>query len=91
MSVDANTLLREIMELFNSTPNRGIIVDGGKTASAKFPTTRKIAEEIENFLAQDEQHQSIDDPVQEAFNPYTDPETKAMLERAGIPTYQYRR
>lgn len=29
--------------------------------------------------------------VETAFDPYTDPDTKAMLERAGIATHKYRR
>jgi len=29
--------------------------------------------------------------MEEAFDPYTDPDTKAMLERSGVATYKYRR
>lgn len=33
----------------------------------------------------------VSEPQYEEFDPYSDPDTKAMLERAGIATHKYRR
>jgi hypothetical protein len=76
---EARQLLEDILRALNAIPNAA--VPRQYAGSVRFAGTYEIAAEISQFLKR---------PVAEEFDPYTDPETVKMLERAGIATYKHR-
>lgn len=80
---EAEQLLRDILKALNAIPNTQ--VPRRYAGSTRFDNTYEIAAEIGRFLNRPEQT-----PQMEEFDPYRDPETVQMLERAGIATYKFR-
>lgn len=78
---EARQLLQDILRALNAIPNAS--VPRKYADSVRFAGTYEIAAEISRFLNK---------PVQavEEFDPYRDPDTVRMLERAGIATYKFR-
>lgn len=69
-------LLEAILRSLNTSPRRTL------TEGADFSDTREMAKTIEAFL------EGVEEGM--GFDPYTDPDTRAMLERAGINTSRRR-
>ena len=74
----AESLLRDIREFIDVAINSRM--DESERPTTKFTNGASIIEAIDEWLEQSG----------EGFDPYTDPDTVAMLERAGIATYMHR-
>jgi hypothetical protein len=79
---EARQLLQDILSALNAIPNAS--VPRKYAGSVRFANTYEIASEIGQFL------RKVPEQIEEAFDPYTDPETRQMLELAGISTFPHR-
>lgn len=75
-------LLQDIRE-FIVAATHGDLTEEEREA-LRFSSGADIVEAIDEEL-------ETETTVVEEFNPYTNPDSKAMLERAGIPTHNHRR
>jgi hypothetical protein len=82
---DARQLLQDILRALNAIPNAP--VPRRYADSVRFSGTYDIAAEISRFL----NNPAPTVAEETEFDPYRDPDTVRMLERAGIATHKFRR
>lgn len=75
-------LLQDIREFIVAATNDDLTEE--EREALRFSNGAEIVEAIDNKL-------NTGTMMVEQFDPYSDPETKAMLERAGIATHRHRR
>jgi len=84
--MSANLLLKDIRD-FIIAATRDDITEAER-ASLRFSNGMDIVEAIDAQLG--EGPSSVVIVEDDEFDPYTDPDARMMLERAGIATYRYR-
>ena len=90
MTDTARELLEEIFFFFKELPRTRITGKVLTESRIKWSDTHQVAKAIYDHLNENFETDEAEEGVEE-FDPYTDPETKAMLELAGIATYKHRR
>ncbi len=90
MTDTTRELLEEIFFFFKELPRTQIKGKNLNESQVKWSDTHQVAKAIYDHLKENFETDETEETV-EKFDPWTDPETKAMLELAGIPTYKYRR